>query len=257
MPTLNLSNQSLRWLLAELLVIVLGILIAFQVEEWRTDLADRRAEEISLSAFLRDLNSDAQILDRKGDHFQQRIEAINQLIAHLNHSAERDSLTIAKHFRTLSLGSGATYNTSAYSGLVQEGRLSIIRDENLRNQIQRYYDLRLVILTGMEEGAESLRSDFGQVALDDMFYGMAGATNENILIVDLTTTLSDAPESNREILREIGLVLPLEDIPRNPQFFGRLMRYGAVSDDVTNHQNTARQENTELREAIESYLLTF
>ena len=257
MPTLNLKNQSLRWLLAELLVIVIGILIAFQVEEWRTNLADRRAEEISLKGILGDLNSDEEILNRKEQNFLDRIEAINLLIAHLNSDNERDSLTIAKHFRTLSIGEGATYNSTVYKGLVQEGRLSIVRDEDLRSQIQRYYDLRLVILTGMELGAENLRNDFHQVAIDDMFYGIAGASNNVILIVDLSPIIAESKESSREILKEIGLVLPIEDIPRNPQFFGRLMRYGAVSDDVINHQHIAMRENTELRDAIENYLQTF
>jgi len=35
MPFLNAPNQSVRWLFAELLVVVIGILIAFQVDEWR------------------------------------------------------------------------------------------------------------------------------------------------------------------------------------------------------------------------------
>lgn len=254
MPAPSLKNQSLRWLLAELLVIVLGILIAFQVEEWRTDLADRRAEEIALNGIISDLSLDAEILSLKDQRLNTRIESINLLITHLNSAKERDSLIIAEHFRATSMGSGATYSTSAYSGLVQEGRLSIIQDANLRSQIQRYYDIRLVILAGMEEGADILRRDFGQVAIDDMFYGMPGVDNRDILIVDLSRELADYPQSNREILKEIGLMLPLEDIPRNPQFFSRLIRYGAVSDDVINHVNVARQDNAALQEAIENYL---
>ncbi len=45
MPIIKTHNQSFRWLAAELLVVVLGILIAFQIEEFRSERKDRIEEE--------------------------------------------------------------------------------------------------------------------------------------------------------------------------------------------------------------------
>lgn len=54
MPFFKAPNQSVRWLVAELLVVVLGILIAFQVDEWR----ENRTSHQELRQHLLNLHSE-------------------------------------------------------------------------------------------------------------------------------------------------------------------------------------------------------
>lgn len=69
-------NQSFRWLLAELTVVVLGILIAFQVDEFRMGLSSAQQERQALSGMLVDLSDDALSLER---NIAQRTEKLPSL----------------------------------------------------------------------------------------------------------------------------------------------------------------------------------
>lgn len=69
-------NQSFRWLLAELTVVVLGILIAFQVDEFRMGLSSAQQERQALSGMLADLSDDALSLER---NIAQRTEKLPSL----------------------------------------------------------------------------------------------------------------------------------------------------------------------------------
>lgn len=71
MPMVNVRKQSLRWLFAELLVIVLGISIAFQVEEWRNELSERRTEREVLLSMLDDY-------EIAKEQFQIYLEIVNR-----------------------------------------------------------------------------------------------------------------------------------------------------------------------------------
>lgn len=73
-------SMSLSWLFAELMVIVLGILIAIQVEEWRQYRQDRKHEKDVLASIQRDVDNILSQYEELERHYKSSMEGSKILI---------------------------------------------------------------------------------------------------------------------------------------------------------------------------------
>ena len=80
MPIFKTPNQSVRWLLAELSVVVLGILIAFWVSAWWEGVNLSRWEETQLEALRYELNQNLQVFERSGAQHLQKASSIENIL---------------------------------------------------------------------------------------------------------------------------------------------------------------------------------
>lgn len=94
MPIFNTSNTSFRWLFAELVVVVLGILIAFRVEEWRTNLSDRQQERAILENTFADLRNEKPLLLEYRDTVHSARTLGIELREYLDSASPRDESTL-------------------------------------------------------------------------------------------------------------------------------------------------------------------
>jgi hypothetical protein len=133
--------RELRWshVLVELLLLIVGILIALAVDGWIDDRRDARAERQYLGRLQRDLDRNLAILDEY-IAFEQRqtadgIRAYRALrgagdddregiAASLNHLANRRTLWLVR---------------ATYEDLLATGNLGLIRDAASRDSIVRLY----------------------------------------------------------------------------------------------------------------------
>lgn len=81
MPVIGIENKSLRWLLAELMVVVLGILIAFQVDEWRTERLEGQAEEVALRGILEEFATNLENITAAKRVVEKRLMLANQVLS--------------------------------------------------------------------------------------------------------------------------------------------------------------------------------
>ena len=136
-------NQSFRWLLAELTVVVLGILIAFQVDEFRAELGSTEQERQALIGMLADLSDDALSLERNIAQRNEKLPSLRRLIALLSDKAtnQDDADEIFELETKFLLGGIGEFepNITTFEKMQQSGQLSIIKDEQLYRQIIDYY----------------------------------------------------------------------------------------------------------------------
>lgn len=133
-------TQPIRWAdhAVGLVVVILGVTIAFQLDSWRSDQAAKKAEQLYLEGLLTDLEYDTQLLDtliRIGEGQQASVAALAAMS--LNRRARTDSL--AFHLRQIQYSLPFTPQAVTYSALRSEG-LSAIRDYQLRRQIAELYE---------------------------------------------------------------------------------------------------------------------
>lgn len=132
----------LKWVLGETLIVVVGVLIALTVDNWREQRRDARTEAQYLSSLIQDLESDFRELDRAGDHARAAGSAARRLYDVLEGQAQPpagDSLARAvEHAGFLYF---PTYFPYTFDELVSSGNLRVIRDPELRREIAAYYNL--------------------------------------------------------------------------------------------------------------------
>ena len=92
---LALARQDWSTILVEVLIVVVGIFIGLQVDDWNTARQDRRDEQV----FLQRLHSDILLAEGLSDRLRdRRLESVRDIVAALDvlfERADRESLTSA------------------------------------------------------------------------------------------------------------------------------------------------------------------
>ena len=131
--------NSLRWLLAEVAVVVLGILIAFQVEEWRTYRSDRQVEIVSLQTVVNDLDVAQVSYESYIEFLVMQQEQVVDLIDYLQTPEKLESERLLK---LADFGYDVLWgpSQSAFISMRETGKLELISDDQLRFEVIEYFD---------------------------------------------------------------------------------------------------------------------
>lgn len=135
-------RKQFAFLASEFVVIVLGVLTAFAVEEWRNDVELRDIEAHLLSNLLTDLREDRYDFDDYTSATIQRRDTAEYLLALAD---GRDVVlpagvdTVSEAFFSISIWPLLQTATSALAELNTIGGGLALSDRELRSDIQRYY----------------------------------------------------------------------------------------------------------------------
>ena len=128
-------RRSIQWLLAELLVVVLGILIAFYADGLRQDAADRAEGISTVSALRGELEENRLALEQRIEIYTRKGEAAASLLA-LQGSEQVPAADSVELLWQLVLTPG-TWNptTGRSSAILSSGRLSLVQNPEVRAAI--------------------------------------------------------------------------------------------------------------------------
>jgi len=123
--------------LGEIVLIVLGILIALKVNNINTYDQLRKREKVLLNEMVHNLNMDLEDLNFNIEYNQELITSNNMVIRHLEgKSVNQDSLSL--YYGNIFAGTVFIKNTSAFDNLKSIG-LDLIQTDSLRQMITRIY----------------------------------------------------------------------------------------------------------------------
>jgi len=144
-PISRVANdlREMRWaqVVVELVLLILGILIALAVDDWMEDRRDARTERQYLELLARDLDQDLEVLKEFVD-FEERqtadgvmaYQALRREVAETDEEAVSRALSHLMTRRTLRLA------RATYTDLLSTGNIRLIRDTGLRDRIVRLYE---------------------------------------------------------------------------------------------------------------------
>ena len=134
----------LNWSYAigELFIVVAGVLIALAIGQWNTDRLERAEEKAVVARLLDDLRLDVSSFDFRLDHVIQKEESLLRVRQVLAKQRTEEPARFLKD-----VISGADFgwnqggaNRATYNYLLGAGKVSIIRDSELRLLISTYYE---------------------------------------------------------------------------------------------------------------------
>ncbi len=143
----NKTAAYLRYALGEIILVVIGILIALQVNNWKEDIQNYKLEKATLESIRSDL-----VLQQGTINGQLQFESV--IIAETDTAALflKSSLSIEKlDSLLLKLTWRRTFveNKTSYISMDNAGGKKLIRNSGLQNAIVRYYQ-RLDYVTQVE-----------------------------------------------------------------------------------------------------------
>jgi hypothetical protein len=136
----SLLNRRTGFFVAELVLVIAGVLIALAVDGWISDSRDRRTEAVYLELLAQDIEGIRRQADLQIEFEKEKIDAAARAYAALTTADPRtkqaeisSSLALLISRRTLSLRS------ATYDQMVSSGHLQLIRNHELRNKIVRFF----------------------------------------------------------------------------------------------------------------------
>jgi hypothetical protein len=228
-----ISTQSMRWLLAELAVVILGILIAFQIEEWRSLRSEREFIESNLKAILMELEDEYLDFQRALPSLNTQMLSASILSNELRNDSIRNESGIYENYRKVFSNYTWIPNSPTYDGLRESGRLYLIPDTGLIDQLFDYYEF----------------GDYVRRVFDSLNSSRALLRNASLLDVRRHTSELDQSELFTKPL-EFELILPLEEIPRNPEFLSVLGNHMTVIQNAAIRTEDLSARNFALQESI-------
>lgn len=135
--------RELRWgqVFVELVLLVLGILIALAVNGWIEDRRNARVEREYLELLVRDLDSDLAVIQEVIEfETAQAAAAARSYRAIREGVAPQERDAIASMLGQLTARRTLRLSRAAYSDLLSTGNLRLIRNGELRDRVVRLYE---------------------------------------------------------------------------------------------------------------------
>lgn len=136
----NATSKYLKYAIGEILLVVIGILIALQINNWNADNISKEKEKVYLANIKRDLQQQLNIIDEQMV-YETKITTIATPIIEQYKRSNRftvDSLFTAS-IGVLSGRKTFVQHTPTYTELISSGNIDIIRDNVLKDHIIKYY----------------------------------------------------------------------------------------------------------------------
>jgi len=138
MLTKNQIGKYILYAIGEIILVVIGILIALSINNWNNNNLRTNEEMNALSNMLLDLNLDINAINNALKIHENTLKThIKFRKILLKQSPANDS--IGFFIRMLNSSSTPTFSSSTYKTISQTG-LNLIQNDSLRNSIVKYYE---------------------------------------------------------------------------------------------------------------------
>ena len=135
---LLIENKLSKYLLyasGEIILVMIGILLALQVNNWNENRKERTQETLLLKQLLTDFNSNLAQLDQKISFRKDFMNSSKQLFKYIDNPNLRDKDSVETHIaKTLPY---ATFDPINYD-LASSGELNIIQNTELKHALTRW-----------------------------------------------------------------------------------------------------------------------
>ena len=137
----NRTSKYLLYAIGEIVLVVIGILIALSINNWNTNRVERKKEDNYLVNLKRDLNNQLTIIDRnlRGEThiFNSLTKATNNYEKYKKFRAIKEDLVLITPMNDRYT---FTITSPTYTELLSTGNLDIITNAILKDQMVRYYE---------------------------------------------------------------------------------------------------------------------
>jgi hypothetical protein len=151
----RLSKLNWSYGIGELLIVILGVLVALAVEDWNGQRLDRVEEMEIVGRLTSDLRADLERLSIGQRVVLQKEASLQRIYSSLESPNERPN-DLRGFLEDIVLGAAYGWGQAValkptYSELLASGKLALIRDMTIRTKVVEYYDLDLTRQTRIDE----------------------------------------------------------------------------------------------------------
>jgi hypothetical protein len=134
----------LPYLLGELVIVVLGVSIAFAVEQWRTDRSELVQEKLFIDRLVQDIDEDVERWSYMQKSLGEKNEALSKAYSWLQNPDMTDE-GISGFLGNLvdgaqrAYGAGLVGRSATFEEITNTGQLNALNDRDMKQQILDYF----------------------------------------------------------------------------------------------------------------------
>ena len=135
----NKTGKYLKYAIGEILLVVIGILIALQINNWNTKKNTELKEKDALTEIFQDLKSDNEQLREIKNKEGKIVEIIDSLNLEYKQRGRFTEDSLQVYLGKALIGDRPKFVNTAYSVLISSG-IGLIQDKDIRYLITQYYE---------------------------------------------------------------------------------------------------------------------
>ena len=131
----NKTGKYLKYAIGEIILVVIGILIALQINNWNEDNKDRAKEKELLTQLQSEYISNLNQIDDKIELRNNMLAAAIKLLDYIDNPSKRQTDSILKY-------TGRTATTPTFDPIVNDiissGKIQLLKNTNLKERLSRF-----------------------------------------------------------------------------------------------------------------------
>lgn len=131
----NKTGKYLKYAIGEIILVIIGILIALQINNWNENQKIESELQSSLVNMIDELQENMNFFSEEGESFQERLEKIQKL---MNNEATDDDLKVLINY--IAQDVNAKPFKRVFELIKDNKQLHLIEDEELIKQINQFYE---------------------------------------------------------------------------------------------------------------------
>nr|WP_298999269.1 DUF6090 family protein [uncultured Allomuricauda sp.] len=234
----NMFSRYFLYAVGEIVLVVIGILIALQIDNWNSEKKDLRAERVYLNSLKTEFSNNLNSLENTIKENEYLIEALEKLGILFNPDTLK---TISEREVALflnPLGKEVVYFPSkgVMTDIISSGNLKLIQNNALRQKIASF-DNALERIENQERVTSDLRSNIMQITSQNGSFSIMFAALDN----RPKDKLKFRPKSNKQLFKSLELENNLVLYKRVTQTTNSFF-YGSLKKDIEEILEMIEQE---------------
>jgi hypothetical protein len=137
----NKTGKYLKYAIGEIILVVLGILIALQINNWNESRKQSTAEKEFIASLKNDLREDKAFIERIIELNEPRIEAFEILNRDLQNLYNTDRNSLESIFKNYFSGQRTFYPISGtYESAISGNQITVFRNKDLVKKVVKLYN---------------------------------------------------------------------------------------------------------------------
>ena len=221
----NKFSKYLLYAIGEIILVVIGILIALQINNWNENRKNRELEQDYYCRILEDFKLTQELIEQSSIAVTQQIENGKKLIIDLHKSNKTRETILNDWLKVIRLQKFVPSDES-YQDLLASGNLKLFKDVELKNSLAIYYTNLDNILTQLEQNRDKIvESSFqlkpAEFGIQDLSYLKQSLGEEIMTLLPVNDWVHD-PENELFKKFQNDLILNIALFERHKQHMNRI-----------------------------------
>jgi len=134
----NKTGKYLKYAIGEIVLVVIGILIALQINNWNQNRIQEKETKTLLSNLKLDVEEDIKSLENQINLLKLRQDWANYILESIDSQKVTDSSTFILSMSRVGFIFNYSQTFPTYTEIVSSGKLSYIKSEKLKNALAKY-----------------------------------------------------------------------------------------------------------------------